>query len=109
MNSEIYISFKQQTEKYCNAKKVLNSTLYPERFEVNQGTCWLCWMRLTRQDLIGWRKKPYCDMSFNHDKECPVCGYSHWAGATWFPFIYLQEKRKILIGNPSFRRIKDAR
>lgn len=109
MNKDLHASYKYRLQKYCDAKKILDSSLYPERFTIDEGTCWLCWMRLTGQELRGWRKKPFYELELTHGKKCPACGYTHWTGATWFPFKYLEEKGKILVGNPSFRRIKSAK
>lgn len=109
MSSVLHESFKYRSKKYCDAKKILESTLYPERFKIDQGTCWLCWMRLTGQELASWRREPYYERGMKHKEECPVCGYNHWIGAVWYPFRYLQEKGKIILGNPSFRREKSAR
>jgi len=108
-DKDLQKAFKQRTEGYCDAEKVRESTLYPGKYNVDQGTCWLCWMRLTGQELKGWRKPPYFISRLRHGSECPVCGYTHWIGATWFPFIYLQEQGKFFLSNPSFRRGKNAK
>lgn len=98
-------SFKLRSEKYCDHKKVLASVLYPERYSTEQGTCWLCWTRLTHESLAKWRKSPYYCHEQTTPQICPVCGYDHWIGSVWYPFKYLRDTGKILMGNPSFRRI----
>lgn len=102
--SNIQDSYKAKLMYHCDPHKILESTLFPEKYSIDQGACWLCWMRLTGKDLLNWRKEPYYATKLQHEKECPVCGYKHWLGATWYPFRYLQRKKTAFSNNPSFRR-----
>lgn len=67
-------------------------------FDIDQESCWMCWMDLTGNMLENWRKEPYSEVK-THSKKCPICGYPHWKGRVWYAFRFLRG----YIGNPSSR------
>lgn len=79
-------------------KRIFDAKNNPDQFDTEMGVCWMCWMDLTGESLIEWRKEPYSSVTL-HEKECPLCGYDHWKGRVWYPFRYLRG----YIGNPSSR------
>ena len=94
--------YLRRLEKYCDKKKVEESSLHPEKYDVHTQTCWLCWVRLTGEfTLQEWRKFPYYARRVSHPRTCPVCGYTRWDGAVWYPFRYLVLRRVGIVGNPS--------
>lgn len=67
------------------------------KYSDDYGTCWMCWIQLTDEELI---MDPSYSDNEKHMSLCPLCGYEHWIGRRWFPFRYLKWG---VIGNPSSR------
>lgn len=66
------------------------------------GTCWGCFMSITKQDIDNWRED-YSEKK-EHPNTCPLCGYEHWKGRVWYPFKFIRDME---IGNPSRRDGRD--
>lgn len=79
--------------KYCDPAKVASSSLFPDKYSPEQGTCWLCFVRLTGEyNLERWRIEPFFERK-THPSICPVCGYNRWKGGIWYPFKLLLLRR----------------
>jgi len=100
-------AYLRRLDEYCDKEKVKESSLHPEKYDIHTQTCWLCWIRLTGNlALEEWRRFPFYARGISHEKTCPVCGYSRWSGAVWYPFRYLALRRIGIIGNPSLNYSK---
>lgn len=79
-------------------KRVWEAKTFPDRFDTDFPTCWMCWNDLSGKWLEDWRKEPFSEMK-EHEEKCPLCGYPHWKGRVWYPFRFLRNYS----GNPSRR------
>ena len=82
--------------KSLNVKEgsLLKNAPLPEDF----GTCWACFMDITKCQLDEYREK--YSAKIEHEESCPLCGYDHWKGRVWYPFKLIRDME---IGNPSTR------
>ena len=90
---------KQDNRELRNMRGVHKARITPDKYSIELGVCWMCWMDLTSEILEKWRKLPYSEVK-EHEDICPLCGYSRWKGRVWYPFRFLRG----YIGNPSSRR-----
>jgi len=103
-------AYHKRLNEYCDKEKVKESSLHPEKYDVHTQTCWLCWIRFTgKLDLQNWRRFPFYARRISHEKTCPVCGYSRWVGAVWYPFRYLALRKVGILGNPSLKSTKEEK
>lgn len=89
---------KQANREMRVMKHVHNARSNSDKYSIDLGVCWMCWMDLTGEPLEKWRREPF-SFTKSHDKICPLCGYMHWKGRIWFPFRFIRG----YIGNPSSR------
>lgn len=96
--SKVLREAKLKNRELRRMKNVYHARKNPDKYSIELGVCWMCWLDLTSEMLEKWRIEPFSEMR-SHEKVCPLCGYPHWKGRIWYPFRYIRG----YIGNPSSR------
>lgn len=97
-STEVLKAAKDKLRPYRKMTTVLDAKKNPDKYSMDMGTCWMCWVEITGEWLESYRYEPF-SQNKHHEEVCPLCGYSHWKGRIWFPFRF----KRHYIGNPSAR------
>ena len=89
---------KNKNRRLRNMVRVYKVKRNSDGVATSLGTCWMCWLDITKEGLGKYRTEPFSLMT-NHKEICPLCGYKRWRGRIWYPFRFVRG----YIGNPSSR------